>query len=336
MKFLYLCSLLIISASCANTNNRECFIKRSAFDLGSGSTKMKVALVNTCEKKIVKILHKESKAVAYKEELEKSKNNKLNSKIINKGIVALNDLKKIGISHGATEFYGVATSAFRTATNGQAVIEKIARATGLRLKRISQKEEAELGYLAVKSKLNTNSPIAVWDIGGGSMQIVSENKNNTKSYYFGKTASVGFKNLVLKKILKKSSKTSPNPMGPKNGTMAWALAKDFAIKDTKQELKKSLEPHTTFYGVGGVHYYSLRKQVGSSSIELNQIKESLMKRSKLTDYQINTKYSQTDITNLALVGGFMEALGLEKLETLNINLADYLLESPTSLMNLSE
>ena len=59
-------------------------------------------------------------------------------------------------------------------------------------------------------KLNHNEKYAVWDIGGGSMQVV-ENTDGTPFIYLGNIASVPFKNEVLEKI-KKIKAYSPNPM----------------------------------------------------------------------------------------------------------------------------
>lgn len=66
----------------------------------------------------------------------------------------------------------VATSAVREARNGELLIERIARESGIRLEEITGHEEARLVHLAVSSRIDLSSGKWVLvDLGGGSVEV---------------------------------------------------------------------------------------------------------------------------------------------------------------------
>jgi exopolyphosphatase/guanosine-5'-triphosphate,3'-diphosphate pyrophosphatase len=70
------------------------------------------------------------------------------------------------------QFYrAVATSAVREAENGEALVRKIFRETGIRLEAIDSAEEARLVRRAVRAVLGPLEPRLVVDLGGGSLEI---------------------------------------------------------------------------------------------------------------------------------------------------------------------
>jgi exopolyphosphatase/guanosine-5'-triphosphate,3'-diphosphate pyrophosphatase len=68
----------------------------------------------------------------------------------------------------------LATSAVRDAENGSELEEKVVRLTGLRLRLISGKEEATLGFRGAISAIGASweGPVLVVDLGGGSAQLI--------------------------------------------------------------------------------------------------------------------------------------------------------------------
>ncbi|MGL5811448.1 MAG: Ppx/GppA family phosphatase [Nocardioides sp.] len=73
---------------------------------------------------------------------------------------------------GCEEMLGFATSAVRDAVNGDAVLDRVASATGVRLTVLSGEEEARLTFLAVRRWFGWSAGrLAVFDIGGGSLEI---------------------------------------------------------------------------------------------------------------------------------------------------------------------
>ncbi len=314
--------LLGVLASCSSLSKKDnCLVKRAAFDIGSGSTKMTLAKVNTCENKIVEVFFEDQAAVGYKQALYDN-NNTFSQKILDEGISELKELKQTATELGVTEFSALATQAFREATNGQKALDRISDDVGLKVRVINQELEAKFGYLGAKVKhpFNDDENILVWDIGGGSMQMTYV-ENGEFKYYLGKLASVSFKQTVLKNLYN-GKNVSPNPIGKTKSKKARALARFFASANVSAEVKKYIKTARIF-GIGGVHYYSVRKQTLKKGHIYNQtqLRVALSKRSKLNDKQIGGKFAATDVTNIALVLGFMESLGMRKVETLKVNMS---------------
>ena len=91
--------------------------------------------------------------------------------------------------HKVEKICAIATSAMREMTNGDLLIDRIARATGIAIDIINGEEEARLIHLAVAQAVNLkNKHALVIDIGGGSVEVtLSQNGNilSTESYNMG-------------------------------------------------------------------------------------------------------------------------------------------------------
>ncbi|HEX7673328.1 MAG TPA: hypothetical protein VF412_04105 [Bdellovibrio sp.] len=301
----------------------DCHENRGALDIGSGTTKGLVAEVDTCEKKIVKVLFENHIAIAFNEALEKSGNQTLPESAVEAAIPLMQSLVNRMQAFKPTSIRAVATSVFRIAHNGTEASAKLTRALHLPVTVISQEQEAHLGYLSALSQKEVSSKenLIVWDIGGGSMQMYS--MTGRKSHLFeGNLASVTFKNKILEVLQFKDVKSasSPNPLG-RSREAAIQLAKNHAYLNVpayfKQAAKKS-----RWIGVGGVLSASIQDQVNSKGHGFTQeeLEKTLEKSSTLTDDQIDSDYRTTQVSNLALVLGYMKALGIKKIETAKVSL----------------
>ena len=75
---------------------------------------------------------------------------------------------------GVTKLLAAGTSALRDASNRDEVIGKVLQATGIELRCISGKEEAELTFIgAVAGMPEVPEPFTVIDIGGGSSEVIT-------------------------------------------------------------------------------------------------------------------------------------------------------------------
>src|SRR5664280_1835434 len=78
----------------------------------------------------------------------------------------------IAEDQGIEQTFAFATSAMRDAPNSAAVVERIERATGIRLNLLDGPDEARLTFLAVRRWFGRSSgTLALFDIGGGSLEI---------------------------------------------------------------------------------------------------------------------------------------------------------------------
>lgn len=295
-------------------------------DIGSGSTKIMVAKVDYCRNKILEVLHSENRAVQYNEDLEKSVDGNLSPVIVDKGLVTLKEMIKKANTFKPKRNYGVATSVFRKAKNGTDVIKTFARKLNLRLEVISQETEALLAYYSVLSliddkQVNTKK-IVIWDIGGGSMQIFSLTDARKPLKYLGDVASVTFKNMVIEVLQGKAldAAASPNPIGEKREQVI-SLARSYAKLHVPTELKTLMKDRVVI-GVGGVHGFSIKNQVQmkDDDYSLEAVEKAGIAQSLKSDKDLKGEYRSTDVTNLLLVQGYMEALDIKAVKVMNANL----------------
>ena len=326
-------AIVILSLLFVFTNacSHDCLQNRAAFDIGSSTTKMVVATVDTCQQNVKQILEEKNVAVGYKDDLDNSQDI-FSEEIQIKGLEALKQLKKIAQKYNPNEYVGIATSAFRKSKNGVVLANKINEKLGIRVLIIPQRTEAILGFLAAYPQTGFDKKeILVWDIGGGSMQITMAQDDDTFEVYEGKLAAVGMKNMIICAIQGKSYKDvqSPNPMGEAVATKAVNMAQYYAAIHVQKAIKEKAK-HLTVLGIGGCHYYCVRKQCVNEgkTYTISDVEKTLTTRCKLTDSEIGGKYAPTDISNLALVLGFMKELEIEKVKTLKANMAHGILIYP--------
>lgn len=306
-----------------NSFSRDCIINRAGLDIGSGATKLKVAQVDSCKNQVIKLLLDKSFAVEYKSDLKKSKDNMFSQSVINKGEKAFKDIQIILENYKVKEVRAVATSAFRTSKNSQKIVD-IAKKYKISIDIITQKQEALLGYKAARNLSRANNYI-VWDIGGGSMQMVYK-INDKELIYEGHLASVPFREYILKDV-QKSKNSSPNPISVEVMNKSLDYARKYALNDLSEDFKALYKQKTIdVIGIGGVHSKAILKAMGKESYYTrSQLEKFLKKQRLLTDKELGGNYSSTSVSNLILVLGFMYALNIDKVITGDINLSDGLL-----------
>ncbi len=329
MKFILL-SFLIFSSSVSFA--KTCESVNAGMDIGSGSIKLLVAIVDECQKEIKTILVKDSKAVDFNTDFLKSESGLISEEILKKGELVLADFKKRALEHKAQKIHAVATSVFRKANNGKQAITSWKKKLKLKsMTIISQDEEAELGMLSVLSQQpkeqRARKSYLMWDIGGGSMQMLTYDQNNQKQIYYGELASIGFKNMVMESLQLKNieKEKSPNPLLDKRES-ALMLAKSYAKIHVPQKIKE-LAKEKTIIGIGGVHNFSIHQKLATKNnfYTLAELKAFLLIQAQKKDEDLTGDYRETDVTNLALVGGFMEALTIDKVEVKSASLLEGLL-----------
>ena len=85
---------------------------------------------------------------------------------------AIAEAVEVSRREGVEQLLPMATSALREASNGDAVIEAIEAATGIRLQVLSGEEEARLTFLAIRRWYGWSAgSLLMFDIGGGSLEI---------------------------------------------------------------------------------------------------------------------------------------------------------------------
>ena len=108
---------------------------------------------------------------------------------IQQTVNAFRHFQRVASDLEVTKVRAIGTSAMREATNGDILIDRVLRATGIGIETISGEEEARLVHLAVANAINLKGKHAVLiDIGGGSVEVtIAEDKKviSTESYNMG-------------------------------------------------------------------------------------------------------------------------------------------------------
>ena len=98
---------------------------------------------------------------------------RLSRKAMGRAIAALRRMADIARARGARRVAVVGTSAIREASNRREFIERVRAETGLRLRVISEEEEARLAFESAALSFDLgNEPCAVVDLGGGSTELI--------------------------------------------------------------------------------------------------------------------------------------------------------------------
>jgi len=321
---------LVFTHSLASFAAVPCEERHGALDFGSGTTKAFAAVVDVCQKKIVEVLLDERMPLALNEALEKSATQEIPAEIIDGAIPHFKRLMLKMKELNVSTVKAVATSVFRVAKNGAATAQRISQALQIPVEVISQEKEAELGYWSALAQKNipAGEKVIVWDIGGGSMQMYARWKNKVHVFQ-GNLASVTFKNEILQVLQFKDPKrvSSPNPLA-RQREAAVQLAKNHAYLHVPSFFKEHAQK-ARWLGVGGVLSMSVQRQVKKGAAEFNseELAETLKIRSVLSDAQIESDYHVTDISNLALVLGYMQALKIPQVETVQASLGQGLIYS---------
>ncbi|MBT0956755.1 Ppx/GppA family phosphatase [Alphaproteobacteria bacterium KMM 3653] len=140
----------------------------AALDLGTNSCRMLVAQPKGSQ---FHVLDSFSKSVQLGHGLEAS--GRISPAAFARTVQAMHICRKKFARHNVTRMRLVATEACRRARNGQELIDKVRRETGLALEIITPKEEARLAVVSCAPLVSTNTEqLLVVDIGGGSTELV--------------------------------------------------------------------------------------------------------------------------------------------------------------------
>ena len=310
--------------------DQDCLEVRGAFDIGSGTTRLQIAEIDVCQRKLVSVIYKDSVKVRYRKDLAKTKSKNFSDRIVLEGLNAVKDLiNNAGAPEDVVSYSGVATEAFRQAENGEAVLKQLAEKIGeltskaVRLEIITQRREAEVGVIGAASLLGSFlSRTAVWDIGGGSMQLSVPDEGGEFMIYESKFGAQQMKESIIRQV-KRTNESTPNPISQDQYLTSKGLA-IMAASDVPEDIRlRLLDSSLQVVGIGGVHYYSIRGQTRvEDKFSVRDVRQAIIKRLDLTDEELGGDYAETDLSNLIMVDGFMEHLNIKEVYPLDVNMTD--------------
>src|SRR5438034_4254158 len=108
---------------------------------------------------------------------------------IDKTVETFSEFKQKLEEHAVTQVKAVGTSALREATNRDAILKAVTKASGIEISIIGGEGEARLIHLAAKETVNLKNKVALLvDVGGGSVEVVLADDSAvlcTESYAMG-------------------------------------------------------------------------------------------------------------------------------------------------------
>jgi exopolyphosphatase/guanosine-5'-triphosphate,3'-diphosphate pyrophosphatase len=317
-QFLFVVLVLGLTAcSTKAPQPNPCVERRAIFDVGSGSTKLKLADVNFCESKILRVVFEQARAVDFASDHSASPKGVLSSAVRAAGKKAIAELYSQAKVYEPKKTIAIMTGVFRKAVNANSFRSQLQNKFGFSFRIVTQELEGRYGFESVRASQNLEaSALVVWDIGASTQQFISK-RGDVFLMDLKDVASVGFKERVIREVHKKNPKKvkSPNPLGEERAAPALLLSRSLAKKMSADMKFKLAEPGVRVVGIGGVHRFSIAGQTGKKkSYRLRDIQRILPKQAGKTDQEIGGDYASTEVTNLILVAGFMEELGIDRVE----------------------
>lgn len=140
----------------------------AAIDIGTNTIRLVVVEV---ENGTFRVLDEEREATRLGHGLYET--GRLGDEPMERSLEALGRMKAIAEGLKVSEIRAIATAAVREATNGRTFRRRAERRHGLRIQVISSRQEARLAYLSMVRRFNLDArPVAMVDIGGGSVELV--------------------------------------------------------------------------------------------------------------------------------------------------------------------
>lgn len=308
-KILTAMSLLLLTTPSVQAD----VVRRAAFDLGSGKMKMQVVDFDTETNRIIKVICREQAMILLAEDLAVQGNNKLSQKAQDSAVAAMCKMKELALSHGVTEFAGIATSAYRQAHNGQQLVDRYKNELSIPVTIISADHEGRLAFstLVAEKQLNPDQ-IVCWDIGGGSFQITYLDENGQIKFFADSFGRVSTKNHVITHVKKRDPQLirTPNPMSAQDWENSLRHLQKTLPQPPEDLVRKLKREDVLLIGVCA-HPKQLTKLGSYSQNDVIKARDNLLHK---TDQELAKSHTDPSfaITDLALIYHIMQVLDIHR------------------------
>lgn len=315
-----LLSIFLLMSSWATAENPIAI--RAAIDIGMGGPKLQVAEVDLETNKIVKVLHTQKYFVNFYD----SMSHQLSSDIMTEGLEAFKNAVKTAHYYNADRITAIATAALRSASNGMEFARLIQEETGIQVHVIDQNLEGRLAFQAVLSKIVTDPEnLVAWDIGGGSIQLISQTSEGAYLVDAGKEGVGAFIDYIIRDIQSRDIKEcrTPNPLSSEDIFQATEYAQNLSCNVSKVFKDKIAQTNTQVIGVGNAFGYGVASMVGKDAFCLDEIRIAAHQLAGKTDADLGGgEFAYSEGANVLLAFGFMQGLGIKNIQILQVNNAD--------------
>jgi exopolyphosphatase/guanosine-5'-triphosphate,3'-diphosphate pyrophosphatase len=337
MKLKLLSSFFIFVVATAFAEN--CIEKRNVFDVGSGTTKLGVLLVDKCRHHSLSFEKTDVEHLKFQKCLEQSiDKSTLSDDCIEQGIKGMrlllerNNLDCLKKDKCA----GIATAWARNAKNADELLNEWQK-LGVAVKVISQDAEGVFAFRSalmhpkVKKTANLEN-VAILDVGGGSFQVGVQNKNEVNIFY-GKFGVFSLRKLIDAELGVKAAKNTyysidelPRVLKAAVDLIRPEMRKDIAL------LPKIKNRKLAVFGVGRLFVNAFMQEMQFNNIiTKGDLVEFIRAISILNGEEVAKKYPQmaeffiqhAQIAAI-MVYAIIESLGVDQLEVIDARLFDYI------------
>lgn len=260
--------------------------RRAAVDIGSGTTKLTIADINTNSDQIVHIWYQSIEPIELRRDLAASPDGYLSKNIEKQLISIFKEMKDKTRQFAPQQWFGIGSSVFRTAKNGQQLLNRLKTDEDVTIRLVSHVEEGEIGFnsAVAASKMNPEEVIS-WDSGTGSFQISTLINGKIEVYGSEFGGVPALEALFANRKQPFNQNLSPNPV-----TMIEASKLVKTIHEKLPVIPQWLKTkgNKKIVGIGGIRsIFSLAEiAIGQSSYTKDQIWEVISKLCGSTDEQL--------------------------------------------------
>ena len=280
---------------------------KGIIDTGTNSCRLFIAEVKKSEGQtsIIKKIYKETQITKLGRYI--NEDSSIREEGMDIVVKIISKYKKTAEEYGVFEIKGFATSATREALNRDYFLKKIYDETKIEIKCISGDEEAELTFSGAISEFDKN--IILFDIGGGSTEIIYGDKNKTEFLKSFKAGAVRETEMFFREdnFSQENIEKCRESLKKRFEEIEYLKEKDFELVGvagtvtTNVSVKEKMEKYDT----DKVHMYKLSKEDLEKNLKL-YLSKNLEERKKIAGLQ--PQRADTVISGTIIILVIMEIL----------------------------
>jgi exopolyphosphatase / guanosine-5'-triphosphate,3'-diphosphate pyrophosphatase len=291
LSFFSVCLGLFIGSAHAD------IVRRAALDVGSGACKILIADVDTDTQKITSVHFKEFQTLELRKDLLASTDGCVSPMMEEQLVNLLKDWKRKNSHLEAKEWKGVGTSVFRKAKNGQALLDRIKKETGIEILLVPQEEEGEIGFKSAVAYTGLDPEnVITWDNGSGSFQITTLIQGKLEMYGTEFAVSPAIEALFTKIRKEKFLNQTPNPISQEE-----AEALITVIREKLPPVPEWIAANNkTVVHIRSSYYDMATQAVGKSSFSQKELWDTIVTLMGKTDEELSAFLEPSNVVASAL------------------------------------
>ena len=228
------------------------------------------------------------------------------------------------------KFHAIATASLRSDPScGNEIASKITAETGVPLTIIDQYREGELAFQGIVAQLKRSPDTTIsWDLGGGSTQILTIDRDGHPVRYLVEEGMFFFRDVLMKAFGKKEENYK-NELSLEELRQAFAIAHRhiaarLEIDKNLQKIRERVQnPQTLIVATDGVEFIiaALMQNPHKKRVTRGEIESALERCVNMSDRELQQKLNvfvcPAFLAGAALIVGYMQVLDIEAVTLFN-------------------